>query len=278
MMLPDQVSASVTAALRNGDAGHHDIKGLLAELLTGRRWIEGGVMLLDGFPAASELGAHRALRTFSEALGILLPQDGAGQTVREVRYRGLVAAGTGVTGRYSDSREGGQLHTDGPHRPERPPEVFAMLCVRQSSIGGALVLVEADRVVSLLDPDTISVLSRPFLFDQREHGTEPVPRRVLRQGDDRRWQFTYLRQYIEAGHRHHGAAPLTDQERDALDRLDAVLDKLSAQADGHRQIKLQPGQAVIVDNRRLLHGRTAFVDEAAGHSRLLLRTWIRLGR
>lgn len=275
MMLPDQVSASVCAALRDGDSGHRDVAGLFAELLTGRRWIESGVMLLDGIPAESEPEARRALRTLSQALGRLLPQDGAGQTVREVRYRG-VAVGEGATGRYSDSREGGHLHTDGPHRPGRPPEAFAMLCVRQSPSGGALLLVQADRVVSLLDPDTVEVLRRPFLFDQREEGADPVPRRLLRQGDDGRWQFTYLRQYIEAGHRHHGAAALSARERAALDRLDAVLDGLAGEDAGHRRVKLQPGQAVIVDNRRLLHGRTAFADTDADHGRLMLRTWLRL--
>jgi alpha-ketoglutarate-dependent taurine dioxygenase len=274
-MMPDLVSARVRAALLDGDSADREVASLCAELLNGRRWIETGVMLLDGVPAETEVEACHALRTLSQALGTLLPQDGAGQTVRTVRYRG-VAIGEGATGRYSDSREGGQLHTDGPHRVGQPPDLFALLCVRQSTLGGALVLVEAGRVVAALDPDTVEVLRRSFLFDQREEGAEPVPRRVLRASEDGHWQFTYLRQYIEAGHHHHNAPALTLIERAALDQLDAVLDRLAEQDDGHRRIRLQPGQMVIVDNRRLLHGRTAFADGRADHGRLVLRTWIHL--
>lgn len=276
-MTPDRLSTPVRRALLDGDSGNGDLVLACAEFLAGRRWTENGVVLLDDIPAGDEDDARRALRTLSRALGTLLPQDGAGQIIREVRYRGL-AIGEGATGRYSDSREGGHLHTDGPHRAGRPPEVFALLCVRQSAIGGALVLIEADRVVSMLDPDTVEVLQQPFLFDQREEGTEPVPRRVLRGGDDGHWRFTYLREYIELGHRHHKAPALTARQRITLDRLDATLDRLAGQDGGHRRIKLRPGQVIIVDNRRLLHGRTAFRDDHPDHDRLMLRTWIGVNR
>lgn len=246
-----------------------------AEILRGRSWNQCGTALVDGIPVTTEAVAGRALGTLSESLGTLLPQDDTGQTIRKVRYRGL-AIGEGATGRYSDSREGGNLHTDGPHRDAPPPDAFALLCVRQSTIGGELLLVESDHVVAALDPDTIEILQQPFSFDQREHGSTPVSRRILRRGDDGHWHFAYLRRYLELGHTHPGTQPLTPRQRRALDQLDKVLDRLAGDTEGHRRIKLRPGQAVIVDNRRLLHGRTAFADRDEGPGRLMLRSWIRL--
>ncbi|BAS18580.1 hypothetical protein AHiyo8_pI68840 (plasmid) [Arthrobacter sp. Hiyo8] len=41
------------------------------------------------------------------------------------------------------------------------------------------------------------------------------------------------------------------------------------------EVKLAPGQLAVIDNRRLLHGRTTFGDDPQDRDRLMLRTWIR---
>jgi alpha-ketoglutarate-dependent taurine dioxygenase len=239
-----------------------------------RSWIDHGLAIVEGLPVGGDTtSTHQVAVTVSQCLGRLLPQDGDGALVREVRYRGK-HLGEGATGRYSDSRDGGNFHTDGPHRPDTAPEWFSLLCVRQAQSGGGLILVLASQIIERLDAATAATLQEPFLFDQREEGTSPVWRPILEQDDDGEWRVNYLREYIELGHRHPDGIALTVVQRDALDRFDAVIAQL-VEAPDRIEIKLEPGQYALIDNRRLLHGRTAFGDDPKDLDRLMIRTWIR---
>lgn len=264
------------SALEAAAAGRLEDPAVLAfreEVFTSPGWIDHGLAVVDGIPVADPDMASRYATGISSALGRMLPQDGAGALVREVKYRG-VKLGEGTTGRYSDSREGGQFHTDGPHRPDTAPDWFALLCIRQARVGGGLILVPTERIIRGLDPDSLAVLQEPFLFDQREDGVPPVPRPVLVPQPGCPWHVNYLREYIELGHRHPLGTPLTDRQVYALDRFDQEV--ASAVADPDRiEVKLAPGQLAVIDNRRLLHGRTTFGDDPQDRDRLMLRTWIR---
>src|SRR5699024_7036140 len=122
-----------------GPAGDK-LRAELTELL--RRHLDGdpGFLVLTGLDGLGEEAARLFTVAVSRLAGELLPQDGAGTLLREVRDRGM-RLGEGSTGRYSDSRDGGNLHTDGPHAPFAAPECFTLFCVRQSARGGDLVLV-----------------------------------------------------------------------------------------------------------------------------------------
>ncbi|MEV6165591.1 TauD/TfdA family dioxygenase [Streptomyces sp. NPDC052052] len=249
---------------------------LRAELLPYvQRFLEGDT----GFFVLTELG-HLDLSEYEEfvlaastALGELIPQDGKGTLLREVRYRG-VALGEGATGRYSDSRTGGNLHTDSPHRPAEVPDYFALACVHQAAVGGDLVLVRlADLVERLAEhPGVLETLRRPVHFDTRDD-TPGAPRTVVRPVIERRGDkeyVHYLRQYIEIGHRQPGVPSLTDNQVHALDVLDALLDRPDLQS----QDRLREGEMIFIDNRWTLHGRVEFQDVEGAHQRLMLRTWI----
>lgn len=272
-MKPVPLTDLARAAAARGDTRSRSLARLRSDLLNSRTWSSHGVAIVEGLPFEDEVTARRCVHTISAALGRLLPQDNNGELVREVRYRG-VTLGEGATARYSDSRDGGQLHTDGPHRPDAAPDWFALMCVRQAEIGGHLMLVSTSQILTLLSKDVIAALERPFLFDQREEGSRPVKRPILREVSAGRWHVNYLRKYIELGHRHPSAMPLTDIQVGALDRLDEVVNTLAARPSTRTTLKLAPGQMVLVDNRRLLHGRTAFRTDAAHKDRLMLRAWI----
>ncbi|CAA9275595.1 MAG: hypothetical protein AVDCRST_MAG41-3215 [uncultured Corynebacteriales bacterium] len=202
----------------------------------------------------------------SRALGELAPQDAAGTLLREVRDRG-VRLGEGATGRYSDSRDGGSLHTDAPHAPGPAPDWFTLFCVRQSPEGGGTVLVHLEDLLARLSPAAVAVLREPVHFDRRE-ATAGTVRRPILSGDG----IAYLREYVELGHRQPGVPPLTGAQRAALDELDAALGDPELQLTD----RLAPGELAVFDNRRVCHGRTAFTDDPRpGRQRLLLRTWIR---
>jgi alpha-ketoglutarate-dependent taurine dioxygenase len=81
----------------------------------------------------------------------------------------------------------------------------------------------------------------------------------------------YLRYWIEAGHDKAGE-PLTRDRVRALDALDGV----ACEEDLRVEFALEPGQILWVNNRWILHNRTAFVDHPeADRRRHLVRLWLR---
>jgi alpha-ketoglutarate-dependent taurine dioxygenase len=272
-MHPIQIDQDALGAALNGDFCDRHLSRLRYDVLTSSDWVAHGVAILQGIPVQDDDVAARFIRAVSSGLGTLLPQDKAGAMVREVRYRG-VELGEGTSGRYSDSKGGGQLHTDGPHRPTTPPAWFALLCVRQSRIGGDLVLVETEQVIKRLPKEVVETLQGEFYFDQREDGAVPVRRPVLRRVPDGAWHVHYLREYIDLGHRHPAGKPLAAEQLAALDTFDSVVNGMAASRDRRITVKLAPGQLALIDNHRLLHGRTAFGQDPRDLDRLMLRTWI----
>lgn len=268
----DPVRFELPAHLRKG-ATREELRTAL--LPHARRCLEGdpGFFVLTGLGHFDEEEYREFAVTASAALGRLVPQDGKGTLLREVRYRG-VRLGEGATGRYSDSRTGGSLHTDSPHRPTDVPDYFALACVHQAPVGGDLVLVRlADVVERLSDrPQVLETLRRPVYFDTRDD-TPGAPRTVLRpvlEDTGGRDRVHYLREYIEIGHRQDGVPPLTEAQTEAFDQLDALLDSPGLRS----QDRLREGEMIFIDNRWTLHGRVAFQDSDHGHQRLMLRTWI----
>lgn len=240
-----------------------------------RRHVEEGpgVLLLTGMetlPAHAQMHASLAL---SAVLGAVMPQDRAGTLVREVRDRGT-RIGEGHSARYADSRHGGSLHTDGAESQPPVPDYFTLYCIRQALWGGALQTVHVQTVLARLrESRHLSVLRSSFEFDRRgdelpgERSTVSKP--ILFEDEDGA-AITYLRDYIELGHLHRGVPPLTAAQVEALDALDDVLSTPEAVAED----RMRPGEFAVFNNRKLLHGRTTFVDGESGEGRLLYRTWV----
>lgn len=234
----------------------------------------GGVLVLTGLPTARAAGEQAVLRA-TRLMGEPLPQNREGTLVREVRDRGLTISQQGRT-RYSDSRFGGDLHTDGAEAPLPAPDAFTLFCVRQATHGGALQCLHVRDIEPALGPAAARMLRRPFHFDRRgdqEAGEPPTVAKPVLFTQRGRPAITYLRSYIEHGHDHPGTPPLTADHRSALDALDTVIATSTAVLTG----KLREGELAVFDNLSLLHGRTEFHDDP-DHTRLLLRTWVRRSR
>ncbi|MCT9088901.1 TauD/TfdA family dioxygenase [Streptomyces sp. ASQP_92] len=235
-----------------------------------------GFFVLADLDHLTQEQARRFTVAVSALVGDLLPQDGHGALLRDVRDRG-VRLGEGATGRYSDSRQGGSLHTDAAHRPGRLPDVFALFCYRQARSGGALVTVHVSDLLGLLaaHPEELAALRLPVHFDTRDDAPGfplTVERPVLERSGGRERVY-YLRDYIEIGHGHPHIPPLSPAQVKALDLLDELLDRRDLQTHG----RLCPGEMIFIDNRSIVHGRTPFEDEeAVDGGRLMLRTWIGL--
>jgi TfdA family taurine catabolism dioxygenase TauD len=72
-----------------------------------------------------------------------------------------------------------------------------------------------------------------------------------------------------------GEYVITWRDHPALHRARKVLENLSAPfAPGSQFVHLmRPGDTVIIDNRHVVHGRTAFIDPPGGNGRVLARKW-----
>lgn len=211
----------------------------------------------------------------SRVLGETMPQDFRGQLLRDVANRGVRLDET-ASARYSDTSQGGSLHTDGSHHPGRVPDVVSLYCVRQAWRGGALALVHLDDLLAELagTPDVLATLRQPVHFDTRDPTARGVPgtvRRPVLEATGGGERIYYLRDYIESGHRQDGVPPLSTKQTTALDILDALLDRTDLQMGG----RLNAGEMVFLNNRSIAHGRTSFQDAPTGNApRLLLRAWI----
>jgi alpha-ketoglutarate-dependent taurine dioxygenase len=269
-----EVDPEVALALAGGAPPAADFTAALRDYEQRHLLNRPGYFILSGFANLDEAGARNVILAVSDALGGIIPQGFDGELIREVRYRGVTLEHT-VTARYSDTRQGGNPHTDGMHRPGPIPAYFALHCVRQAVVGGALVLVHIDDLMRELrhQPDVLAALTDTVHFDTRDRDAErpaTVPRPILElDGDTAR--ITYIREYIDTGHRRAGVPPLRPAQLRAMDVLDELLDRPDLQA--HR--RLEPGQLIVINNRTLVHGRTPFeVEPGEGADRLLLRTWI----
>lgn len=269
-------AGSLKGYLTAADNGERYQEGARAELTAlMRQYLDHGrgVLVLTGLPADQVCGERAVLRV-THILGQAMPQNREGSLVREVRDRGMSISQRGRT-RYSDSRFGGDLHTDGAEAPLPAPDVFTLFCVRQAAHGGALRCLHVRDIEPALSPENVSTLRLPFHFDRRgdqEAGEPPTTAKPVLFTQRERPAITYLRSYIDHGQEYPEVPPLTVGQRAALDALDSVIATSAATLTG----KLREGELALFDNLSLLHGRTEFRDDPQ-RPRLLLRTWVRRG-
>ena len=80
----------------------------------------------------------------------------------------------------------------------------------------------------------------------------------------------YLRYWIEVGHEKAGQ-PLTAEQVAALD----ALDRAAAEPRMRVEFAMRPGDMLFVNNRWILHNRTAFEDHPEPErKRHLVRLWL----
>lgn len=148
------------------------------------------------------------------------------------------------------------FHTDQPQ-----VEVVAWHCVRQDSHDGASLLVDGLAAVERLSEASRAVLRRTRLACPPVAGGPPrasVP--VLRRDGERELLF---------------CSPWLDAVGGGADEAHA-LRELWAQVvrearEGPVRVELAPGDALFVDNQRMLHGRDAIGDAS---ERELHRLWV----
>ena len=205
-------------------------------------------------------------------LGIMLEQNIKGEKVVEIKDIGKSMI-TG--GRYHETKEGGSLHTDCPQWEKRP-NYFGLYCVRGAMKGGEGKYLSAYSIHNELlinDPESLRILYEPFHFDKRQDVYDSNNLTVFKpifQYDGNRLSFRYLSDYVRDGHKRVNQ-PLTTKQQKAIDLLDSLLKNKKFIINHH----LDSGQAVFINNYRIVHGRSSYRDyHDENKKRLLLRTWI----
>lgn len=251
----DELSPSTFSLLRLGEV----LRQIRVELAHGS-----GVAKLSGLPVECHTPAE--LRTLflglSAHLGTPAMQNGGRGLLREIRDRS--AAG----GQRVDSADALNWHND-------RTDIVGLLCVREAARGGVSKLASATAIHNAMlerCPDLLEVLFEDFKRYMPgdevgdANGCHDLP--VFRM-DGRSLSTHYSRTYIDQAASLPGVEPLSDAQRRALHELVSIADELAL------EMTLEAGQIQFLNNHAILHGRTAFADDAdCGAERLLLRVWL----
>lgn len=196
-------------------------------------------------------------------LGIPVPQNPRGELLGKVMNVGDL---TDKATRVYETNAYLPYHTD-------PSDVVGLLCIRKAKAGGVSSLVSVASVYNKLlqdHPGVLKALYRPWYYAHLGDDL-PTPSPLFSYFEGK-LAFRYLRQYIELGHDIMNA-PLSDDQIDALDTLDAVT------AQEHRRLSMlmEPGDIQWANNYTVMHSRTNFEDyDRPEERRKKLRLWLKM--
>jgi hypothetical protein len=191
-----------------------------------------------------------------EGFAVLRAVAGPGDLERAMGALGVVVHRTAVelrpnVGTYLCKPGAVPFHTDHPD-----VEWIAWWCEAQDPTDGASLLVDARQLVRNLPLSEREKLRATLLpcpeLGERSSGTSRRSHPVVGPDD-----AIYFAPWL---------APPTDQEGAAWRRLVALVGRTTP-----RRVRLQPGDALVIDNRRTLHGRGPI---SAASPRRLCRLWV----
>ena len=291
--LPPPVLAEFDQALRRIRADGRDIPALSRndfaapsfgssaeamrqELESGR-----GFVVITGLPvdSYSEHDAAIIYWGIGTWLGMPIPQNARGEHLFSVRdegydfHRQYGAAGV----RISRTSAAIEFHTDSSAAyAGHTPDIVALLAFQTARTGGMTALVSAQTVHNILRaerPDCLQRLYAPFYFDRRAEllpgQSETIQAPIF--SFEQALAIRYFRFNLLKGHETAGM-PLTPSDMEAIETLESVCRREPLAVSFH----MRRGDMQFVNNRFILHSRTAFEDHAEPERRRhFLRLWLR---
>jgi L-asparagine oxygenase len=250
--LPAEIRRAVAAfATDPGPDGVLLVRGLPTGSVPATPLAPGGA---TGKDRASELALLAVATLLGEPIGYV--QEHGGGIVQDI------VPAPGTEGRQVSTSSAVTLawHTETAFHPHKP-RYLLLLCLRGDPAAGTL-LCSAARCLPHLDAETTAILRQPRFRTRPdesflEPGTEGAlgaPMAIL-DGP----AFTYDEDLMV------GIDPAAQA---ALDRLGAIV------RDQAQTIVLEPGDLLIVDNHRVVHGRTSFAARFDGTDRWLQRAFV----
>jgi hypothetical protein len=224
-------------------------------------WREGAV-IVDSIPYAANAalldvasmlgdpvtaGTHFPDHPLEDEIVYRIEPRNEGQGIRDENDRVIFSTTDGVF----------DCHTDGYHNRENI-DVVLMLCVRGDAAAMSIV-AHIDDLLDRLDPDEQQILGAPVYPSLNG----PVPILDTRNGRTSvRFNLAEIERFLPGD-----ATAFTPPYLTAARHLNA----LSKDPQIQSTFSLQPGQCLVLDNRRVLHGRLSL---SKGSRRLLKRVWL----
>jgi L-asparagine oxygenase len=155
-------------------------------------------------------------------------------------------------------------HTETAFHPFKP-RYLLLLCLRGDPSAQTL-LCSIDAILAGLSPATIAVLREPrfrispdeSFLDEGSVRTLSAPMSVLK-GEHHELEFTFDAELMVG---------IDAEATEALQAVSAMIDQANT------GIVLEPGDLLIVDNHRAVHGRSRFTARFDGSDRWLQRTFV----
>lgn len=247
-----------------------DLKPVYDALETGR-----GFAIINGLPAGKYSLQERQMIYW--LLGQVLGQPFE-QNVQKTLLYDVKDTGQDVRygARFSVTNSESSFHTDNSFGTALTDYV-GLLCLNTAKSGGLNQVVSVFSVHNELlakHRAELEVLYQPFHIDRRGGtlaGESPTIQFPILQWNGKELIVRYLRYWIEVGHEKAGL-PLTPAQIHAMDVFDQVARDSELVAD----FALKPDDMFFINNRWILHNRTAFEDfEEADRRRHLVRLWLR---
>ena len=159
-----------------------------------------------------------------------------------------------------------------------PTDRVALLCVQKAKRGGLSSIVSSTSLYNEIlatHPEALDCLFRGFYYSLRGEGNGGIAqitdyRIPLFDYFAGKLSSRYVRKTIEQGAA-VGGAPLTEEERSALD----LVDMLAKRDDLRFDMEFEPGDIQYLNNHVAFHSRTGFEDhEQPAMRRHLMRIWL----
>jgi L-asparagine oxygenase len=159
-----------------------------------------------------------------------------------------------------------ELHTEAAFHPFRPDYVL-LLCLRGNPEAGT-TLVSAEHAAAQLGARELEVLSQPRF-------TTGVDESYIGELGSRAWRTGTHPVFYETGAGLRwclDAALCRGEDEEAAAALTTLIEIVKR---SQRQVVLQPGDLLCVDNTRTVHGRTPYTPRYDGTDRWLQRAFVR---
>lgn len=202
-------------------------------------------------------------------LGDPWPQNKHGHLMGDVTDQGK-----GISDPTLRGNELGQIaldyHTDGA-------DLIGLMCLRTAKSGGLSCVANVVAIYNALvaaRPDLVTALFDELPYDFRGEeppGAKPFYKFPVFTEHQERLFVRFIPQYIRASQRHAEAPRLSAKTLEALDAVSAM----ARDPRYNVYMDLQPGEMQFINNYHVLHGRTAYEDDAqSGHKRHFKRLWL----
>ena len=227
-----------------------------------------GLAIIRGFPVDQhdEEAIARMFWGLGLHLGTPVSQSVMGERLGHV----IDHSDTDPTGRGYRQRYELTPHTDFH-------DIVTFLCVHQGRTGGMSWFVSGHEIHNQIRdarPDLLEVLYRGFYthrFGEQEANEAAITEHRVPVFAEHQGLVScrLLRRYVElAGHE---SQPLSNIEHEALE----YVDQLSMDPQNGLFLMLEPGEAVVMNNYVVFHGRTAYEDDGPAQTkRHLMRLWL----